>query len=37
MIGNFSDIQIPFQGGDTGRINLINRITVVFPGGEEIG
>ena len=26
MIGNFSDIQIPFQGGATGRTNKLNSL-----------
>ena len=37
MTGNFSDISILSHGGATGRTNLLNRITVVFPGSEEIG
>ena len=37
MTESFSDILIQTRGGATGRTNLLNQITVVFPGSEEIG
>ena len=37
MIESFSDILIQTRGGATGRTNLLNQITVVFPGGGRLG